>query len=161
MPLTDFKTLVAAAVFAIVPSGNGLAAEEPKSPESETSKKESAEEGLKKDADGRLSANEYFTMAPFVVPMVQDGEHQKQFTLIVAIELEEEDHRVELRRLSPRMRNEIYELLFKMISFRTIKPRIPGNEVLRSRLIRVAQRVAGDEIVKSIFVHTANVTDIR
>ena len=92
---------------------------------------------------------------------MKDGEHHKQFTLIVAIELEEENHRNELRRLSPRMRNEIYELLFKIISFRTIKPRIPGNEVLRSKLIRVAQRVAGDEIVKSIYVHTASVTDIR
>ena len=59
------------------------------------------------------------------------------------------------------MRNEIYELLFKMISFRTIEPRIPGNEVLRRKLTRVAQRVAGEEIVKSIYVHTADVEDIR
>jgi len=59
------------------------------------------------------------------------------------------------------MRNEIYELLFKMISFRTIEPRIPDNEVLRTKLIKVAQRVAGEEIVKSIYIHTANVTDIR
>ena len=160
MPLSDFRILVAAAAFvaavAIVPGRLGLAADD-----LTTSEKESAEESAKKDSGRRLSANDYFTMAPFVVPVVKDGEHHKQFTLIVAIELEDEGDRDELRRLSPRMRNEIYELLFKMISFRTIEPRIPGNEVLRKKLIKVAQRVAGEEIVKSIVVHTANVTDIR
>ena len=154
MTLIDFRNQIAAAAFVaalvIAPNKSGLAADEAQTPKSGTSKKESAEVGLKKDADGRLSANEYFTMAPFIVPMVKDGEHHKQFTLIVAIELEEVNHRVELRRLLPRMRNEIYELLFKMISFRTIEPRIPGNEVLRKRLTQVAQRVAGDEIVKTI-----------
>ncbi len=160
MPLPDFRIVLAATAFvaavAIVPGRSGLAADEP-----ETSEKESAEESIKKDPKGRLSANEYFTMAPFVVPVIKNGEHHKQFILIVAIELEEEDDREELRRLSPRMRNEIYELLFKMISFRTIEPRIPGNEVLRRKLTRVAQRVAGEEIVKSIYVHTADVEDIR
>ena len=160
MPLSDFRIMVAAAAFvaavAIVPGGSGIAAEE-----LETSEKESADESAKKEPGRRLSGNEYFTMAPFIVPVIKDGEHHKQFTLIVAIELEDEDHRLELRRLSPRMRNEIYELLFKMISFRTIEPRIPGNEVLRTKLIKVAQRVAGEEIVKSIYIHTANVTDIR
>ena len=160
MPLSEFRILVAAAAFvaavAIVPGRSGIAAGEP-----ETSENESAEESVKKDPRGRLSGTEYFTMAPFVVPVVKDGEHHKQFTLIVAIQLEDESDRDELRRLSPRMRNEIYELLFKMISFRTIEPRIPGNEVLRTKLIKVAQRVAGEEIVKSIVVHTASVTDIR
>ena len=143
-------------MVAIVPGRSVIAAEEP-----ETSEKESAEESVKKNPRGRLSATEYFTMAPFIVPVIKDGEHHKQFTLIVAIELEDQNHRLELRRLSPRMRNEIYELLFKMISFRTIEPRIPGNEVLRKKLIKVARRVAGTEIVKSIYIHTANVTDIR
>ena len=152
--------LIATAAFlaavAIVPGRSIIAAEEP-----ETSEKESAEENAKKNPGGRLSATKYFTMAPFIVPVIKDGEHHKQFTLIVAIELEDQDDRLELRRLSPRMRNEIYELLFKMISFRTIEPRIPGNEVLRKKLIKIAQRVAGTEFVKSIYIHTANVTDIR
>ena len=76
------------------------------------------------------------------------------------IELEDEDDCDELRRLSSRMRNEVYEMLFKVISFRTIEPRVPANDILRTKLTKVAQRVAGEKIVKSIYVHTANVTDI-
>ena len=161
MPPFEFRTIFAIAAFvsaiAILPVQTGVAADESKS----TEKKEPTEESVKTDSDGRLSANEYFTLAPFVVPIVKDGEHHKQFTLIFAIELEDEDDRDELRRLSPRMRNEIYEMLFKVISFRTIEPRVPGNDILRTKLTKVAQRVAGEEIVKSIYVHTANVKDVH
>ena len=161
MPPFEFRTFVAIVAFgaavAILPVRSGFAAGESNS----TEKEEPADHSTKTESDGRLSANEYFTMAPFVVPIVRDGEHHKQFTLIFAIELEDEDHRDELRRLTPRMRNEIYEMLFKVISFRTIEPRVPGNDILRTNLTKVAQRVAGEEIVKSIYVHTANVTDIR
>lgn len=162
MPLYDSRILLAATVFltavAVMPVGSGLAAEEP-----ENSEKESAEKSddHKTDSDSRLSATEYFTLAPFIVPVINDGKHHKQFVLVFAIELEDEDDRDELRHVSPRMRNEIYEMLFKVVSFRTIKPRIPGNEVLRSNLIKVARRVAGEEIVKSIYVHTAKVKDVH
>ena len=141
--------------FAIAPSQIATAADE-----TDTSAKESPDENTGQEVRKPLSANEYFTMAPFIVPIIDDGEHRRQFILIVAIELEDEDDRDELRRLSPRMRNEIYELLFKVVSFRTIEPRIPGKEVLRTKLTRVARRVAGEEIVKSIYVHTADVSDV-
>ncbi len=162
MPLTGSRTLLAAtallAAVAIVPVGSGLAAEEPEASANGSTEK-SAEPKL--DSLGRLSATDYFTMAPFIVPIIKDGKHHKQFVLVVAIELNDSDDRDELRRLSPRMRNDIYEMLFKVVSFRTIEPRIPAKEVLRIKLTRVARRVAGAEIVKSIYVHTANVKDIH
>jgi flagellar basal body-associated protein FliL len=161
VPLFELRTFITTVAFvtafAIMPVGSGSAADESKA----TEKNGPAEQTVKTDSDGRLSANEYFTMAPFVVPIIKNGEHHKQFTLIFAIELEDEDHREDLRRLSPRMRNEIYEMLFKVISFRTVKPRIPGNDILRAQVTKVAQRVAGEKIVKTIYVHTADVTDIR
>ncbi len=142
--------------FAIAPSQIATAADE-----TDTSAKESPDENTGQEVRKPLSANEFFTMAPFIVPIIDDGEHRRQFILIVAIELEDEDDRVELRRLSPRMRNQIYELLFKMVSFRTIKPRIPPKDVLRTRLVKVARRVAGEKIVKSLVVHAASLADVR
>ena len=162
MPLTDSRTLLAAtallAAFAIVPVGPGPAADE-----SENSGEGSAEKSAEPELDsrGRLPASEYFTMKPFVVPVIKDGEHHKQFVLVVAIELNDSDDRFELRRLSPRMRNEIYELLFKVVSFRTIEPRIPPKEVLKIRLTRVVRRVVGEELVKSIYVQAANIKDVH
>ena len=151
-----FAATALAMVLAIAPSQSALAAEE-----TDRSVKESTDESTVQENQAPLSANEYFTMAPFIVPIIDDGEHRKQFVLVVAIELEDEDDRVELRRLSPKMRNQIYELLFRMVSFRTIKPRIPPKEVLRSRLVKVARRVAGKEIVKSLVVHAAGLADVR
>lgn len=160
MALSSLGHLFVAAAFAMVcaiaPSQTGLAAEE-----TDTSAKESADESIGQEAPDPLPANEFFTMAPFIVPIIEDGEHRKQFVLIVAIELEDTDDRDELRRLSPRMRNHIYELLFKIVSFRTIKPRIPPKDVLRARLVKVARRVAGKEMVKSIVIQTAGVADIH
>ncbi len=151
-----FVATVFAAVLVVAPGQTGRAAGE-----SESSEKDPSAEGTEIRIPAPLLATEYFTMLPFIIPLINDGEHQKQFVIVVAIELVDADHRDELRRLSARMRNEIYELLFKIVSFRTIEPRIPRKEVLRTRLARVARRVAGKEMVKSIVIHSAHVTDIR
>ena len=69
MALSEFRILIAVTAVVIVSCRLGLADDETKMP-----KNESAEEGTKKYPDGRLSAKENFITAPFVIPVVKDGE---------------------------------------------------------------------------------------
>jgi hypothetical protein len=82
MPLFELRIFVTTAAFvaaiAIMPAELGSAADELKA----TEKTEPTEKTVQTDSDGRLSAHEYFTMAPFVVPIIKNGEHHKKFSLI-------------------------------------------------------------------------------
>ncbi len=160
MALSHFRRLflvwALTAMVAAVQAGTGLAAEK-----NGATAQVSPVDALAKALAAPLSATEFFTMAPFIVPVINKGRHDRQLVLVVAITLEDENDRVEIRRLSAKIRNEIYELLFKMVTFRTITPRIPRKSILESRLTRAAQRVAGDEIIKTIVVHVSQVTSVR
>lgn len=160
MPPWNFKCSFAAislaAAFAVAPGQSGLAIERV-----ETAPSEPAGESPEEKPKERLSATEFFTMAPFVIPIIENGEHTKQFVLIVAIALGEAGDRDELRHLSPRMRNAIYQLLFKMVSFRTVEPRIPPKKVLRTKLTKLIRRVAGAEMIESLIIHVAKITEIQ
>jgi flagellar basal body-associated protein FliL len=103
----------------------------------------------------RLPATEFVTLDPFTVPVVVDGKFSEQFTVVIALELAEEDVRDEVVQLTPRVRNEIYQFLFKSVTFRTGEPRIPRTSDLRTQLFRVVHGVVGPEHVKSIVVQQA------
>jgi hypothetical protein len=159
MPLSNIRILLAAAALTAaltVAYGQiGRAAEDPA-----TSAVEENENGAENLPKRPLPATEFYTLAPFVVPMFKDGEHRQQLVIVVAVGIHDEDDRDEIRRLSAKLRNEIYHLMFKIVSFRTIKPRIPSKNVLQSKLVVVARRIAGDEMVKSIVIHDSHVKDL-
>ena len=71
----------------------------------------------------RLPATEFVTMSAFTVPLMIDGKVTDQFTVVVALELADEDMREEVVKLTPFLRNEIYDLLFKSVTFRKGEPR--------------------------------------
>jgi hypothetical protein len=57
--------------------------------------------------------------------------------------------------MTPLLRNEIYDFLFKSVTFRTGEPRIPRTADLRAQLFRVVRTVAGPEHVKAVVVQQA------
>ncbi len=160
MALSNFKlscaALSLAAAFAVAPGQSGLAIERV-----ETSGSEPGDKRPEKLPEERLSANKFFTLAPFVIPIIENGEHAKQFVIVVAIELGEDGDRDELRYLSPRMRNEIYQLLFKMISYRATEPRIPPEKILLAKLTKAVRRVTGKKMVGSLVIVASDVVDVQ
>ena len=172
MPLSNFKrpfaALSLAAAFAVASSQSGLAINRvetsPSAPAAKSApvnKSKPADKRPEKLPQKRHSANEFFTLAPFVIPIIENGEHAKQFVLVVAIELGEDGDRDELRILSPRMRNEIYQLLFKIVSFRTTKPRIPSKKILQMKLTKAVRRVPGLEKVESLVIVASGIADVQ
>jgi hypothetical protein len=103
----------------------------------------------------RLPATEFVTLSAFTVPLMVNGRVNEQFTLVVALELADEDVRHEVVGLTPILRNEIYDLLFKSVTFRKGEPRIPRTADLRAQLFRVVRKVTIAEQVKSVVVQQA------
>src|SRR5690606_35798478 len=108
-------------------------------------------------ADGgepRLSHRRFYTMAPFTIPLLVNGEIGEQFTIVVALELADEDDRGYIAHAVPRIRNELYSELLNLVTFRRSGAQLPEVAVFKEQLLKVAQRVVGDK-VKTLLVQQA------
>ncbi|MEE2968694.1 MAG: hypothetical protein VX741_01000 [Pseudomonadota bacterium] len=104
------------------------------------------------DPEGKLSATEYYSMLPFVVPIIYCDVHKRQLTLVLAIGMNDDGDRDELKRVAPRFRDANYRILFKLISFRTATPRVPSKSTLEQKLFPIVKKLGGD-MIRSIKVH--------
>lgn len=103
-----------------------------------------------------LSATEYVTLAPFVLPIVEGSKlARKQYTIVLALKLADEDAREEVVRRTPRIRDALYPHLYRMVSFRSRKPRLPTKARLKDKLGPIALDTAGRDLVTSLVVHEA------
>lgn len=119
---------------------------------------QTAEPRLEKGPDGkqkRLSATRYYTMKPFTMPLLVDGNVEEQFTIVIALEMYDSDARVEIRRLVPKVRNNLYEILFRLVTFRRRGSPIPDIDVFKNRLLKVVQSIIGKELIKDLLVQQA------
>lgn len=103
-------------------------------------------------AEGRLSANQFLALDPFVIPMMPDGDVRRQFTLVVALELKDEGERDRLKVLMPLIRSRSYDLLFRLIAYRTQEPLVPSTGLLKKKMLEIASGVAGPDVISSIVV---------
>ena len=104
-----------------------------------------AEEGKKKDKI-KLSQRRFYTLEPFTVPMMTKGSINEQFTIVIGIELAHEENRADVAHSVPRIRNEVYNELLHLVTFRRRGSSIPQISVLKSQLYTITQRVMGDKI---------------
>jgi hypothetical protein len=114
---------------------------------------ESQEAGKKKNKV-KLSQRRFYTLEPFTVPMMNDGAINEQFTIVIGIELGDEDDRSDIAHSVPRIRNEVYNELLHLVTFRRRGASIPQLAVLKSQLLSVTQRVMGEKI-KALVIQQA------
>lgn len=117
-----------------------------------------AEEAKGADEEGknkkRLSQRRYYTLDPFTVPLMASGEIKEQFTIVLSIEMTDEDHRIDIAYAIPRIRHEVYNELLHLVTFRRKGATIPQIAIFKKQLFRVAERVVGDK-VKAVVVQQA------
>lgn len=103
-----------------------------------------------------LSANEYVTLAPFVLPIIEGARlARKQYTVVLALKLADEGAREEVVRRTPRIRDALYPRLYRMVSFSSRKPRLPTKARLKDKLAPIALDMAGRDLVTALIVHEA------
>lgn len=105
-----------------------------------------------KGSKGRLSANQFVSMKPFNIPMMPKGNEKRQFTLVVALELTDEDERDFVRDRITLIRSQTYDLLFRLIAYRTQEPLIPNTGLIKKKMLDIAVHVVGPDKVASVIV---------
>jgi flagellar basal body-associated protein FliL len=103
-------------------------------------------------AKGRLSANQFLALDAFIIPMMPEGDTRRQFTLVVALELKDQDDRDFVKSQLPLLRSRVYDLLFRLIAYRTQEPLVPSTSLLKKKVFDIAVSVVGDDKVESIVV---------
>lgn len=101
---------------------------------------------------GRLSANQFLALDAFIVPMMPEGDVGRQFTVVVALELKDEDDRDFIKGQLPLLRSRVYDLLFRLIAYRTQEPFVPSTQLLKKKMLDIAVAVLGPDKVDSIVV---------
>jgi len=94
-------------------------------------------------------------MKPFTLPLLRNGEIEEHFTLVISMEIADEDGRADLAKRVPRIRDNMYQTLFQMVTFRRHGAPIPDVDMFKERLLKVALHVAGKKLVKGILVQQA------
>lgn len=103
----------------------------------------------------RLPQTQYYTMKPFTLPLMRKGQIIEQFTLVISMELTEEDSRPDLAKWVPRIRDNMYQLLYQMVTFRRRGAPLPDVDMFKERLSNIVKRVAGKHLVKGVLIQLA------
>jgi hypothetical protein len=103
----------------------------------------------------RLSPERYFKMRPFILPVMYKGEIEEHFTIVMALELADEDARLEVRYRIPRIRNEFYRVLLGIVTFRRKGAPIPDIEIFRTKLLKAFYETYGHKLVKDLLIQQA------
>jgi hypothetical protein len=109
----------------------------------------------------RLSSARFFKLKPFTLPVLYKGEIEEHFTLVLSLELFDEDDRDKVRHRIPRIRNEFYRALLSIVTFRRTGAPIPDIEIFRSRLLRILKKLYGEELVRDLLIQQAFKQSVR
>lgn len=101
---------------------------------------------------GRLSATQFISMQPFNVPMMPRNNVKQQFTLMISLELYDEDDRDYVKSRLTMIRSRTYDLLFRLIAYRTQEPLAPSTGLLKKKLLEIATNAVGRDKIASIVV---------
>jgi hypothetical protein len=105
-----------------------------------------------KGGKARISANQFVSLQPFNIPMMPKDDKNRQFTLVVALELADEGDRDFVRSRIPVIRSKTYDLLFRLIAYREQAPLIPSTALINRKIIDLTTRAVGPDKVASIVV---------
>ncbi len=100
----------------------------------------------------RLSANQFVSLAPFNIPMMPKGKEKRQFTLVVALELTDDGDRDFVRGRVTLIRSRTYDLLFRLIAYRTQEPLTPSTALIKKKVLEIAEQAVGPDQVASVVI---------
>ena len=127
-----------------------------------------AEEGAGEEgADGAGSAvkkalpdwfnrqsREYFTMPPFVIPVIDDNTVTRQVTMMVTIETMGIDNKDKIVANHRRLQDVFFRDIYGVLAFRRPDDQNYDTDVIQTRLRRVGDQVVGPGVIDVITVRT-------
>ena len=144
-----FLALTTVATGAVSTLGRAWAAEE-------DSGDEGAGSAMKKalpDWFNRQS-REYFTMPPFVIPVIDNNAVTRQVTLMVTVETMGIDNKDKVIANRRRLQDVFLRDMYGVLAFHRPEDQSYNSDVLTTRLRRVGDQVVGPGIIDNITVRT-------
>jgi len=99
-------------------------------------------------------SREYFTMPPFVIPVIDDNAVTRQVTLMVTIETMGTDNKEKVIANHRRLQDVFLRDMYGVLAFRRSEEQSYDSEVIRIRLQRAGEQVVGPGIIDNITVRT-------
>ena len=98
----------------------------------------------------------YFTLKPFLVSVIRDNRVRNHVSLMVTLETTNEDNKMIIIEARRHLHSAFLRDLQAVLSQRRRDGRTFDSRVLKARLMRVAKRILGSDIVRSVLVAYAN-----
>jgi hypothetical protein len=99
-------------------------------------------------------SREYFTMPPFVIPVIDNNAVTRQVTLMVTVETMGIDNKDKVIANRRRLQDGFLRDMYGVLAFRQPEDQSYNSDVLTTRLRRVGDQVVGPGIIDNITVRT-------
>ena len=98
---------------------------------------------------------EYYTLQPFIVPIVRDGRIAKHVSLLITLETRGLTNKDKILEARKRLQHSFFRDLHAVMSIRRKDGRSFKTSVLKKRLMVVSKRVLGEDIIRDILIKVA------
>ncbi|MCH7542027.1 MAG: hypothetical protein IIB65_00115 [Proteobacteria bacterium] len=98
---------------------------------------------------------EFYTLQPFVIPIVRNGRIARHVSLLITLETRGMANKDKILEARKHLRDSFLRDLHGVMSIRRKDGRAFKTSVLKKRLMAVSKRVLGEDIVRDILIQVA------
>ena len=102
----------------------------------------------------KRDVREYFTMPPFVIPVIGSDAVTRQVTLLVTIETIGIDNKEKMLDNRRRLQDAYLRDLYGVLAFRRADEQIYNLDAIQTRLRRISDQIMGSGIIDTVVVKT-------
>jgi flagellar FliL protein len=102
------------------------------------------------------NAQQVFSLDPFVLPILRNGQVTQHLTVVLRVELNEPENRDEFKKAIPRLRDALFSELHGIFAFRHIQQGGETLPIVRDRLVAAVNAALGEGRVKGVFLEFAS-----
>lgn len=97
-----------------------------------------------------------FSLDPFVLPIMRNGQVTQHLTVVLRIELNEPEDKDAFKKAVPRLRDALFSELHGIFAFRHIQQGGETLPIVRDRLIAAGNAALGEGRVRGVFLEAAS-----
>ncbi|MBP9753260.1 MAG: hypothetical protein KBD31_05610 [Proteobacteria bacterium] len=113
---------------------------------------------LKIDEDNYFFKESVFKLAPFNIPIFKNGSVVSTVQMEVAMQISDEKEWPNIRTFVPILYNHMFTDLYHSLNFLWDRVSSPSPEILKKRMMRIANKTLGDGKIKTVLIGLVAVT---
>ena len=101
----------------------------------------------------------FIEFQPMILPIIERGRITNQVTMTVVIELPEGEDQSRAEMYKPKLRDLFFSELHALFALKYVTDRGYDGEIVKNRLMEVAEKVVGRDVLRGIELQQANYPD--